>query len=166
MLLVPLGARPALDLLATAAARGWPALPALQRLACGLAGSLRSLRDVGPRSVCLIVTLAIWLTHGWVGYLAAIAVAGDLTFVATALAGAASNLAFALPVTGVGGLGPPQAAWSSALQLAGASWEVGVATALLAYGCLLAGGLLTAAATLLFPAPSLRLAEPAPLEPL
>jgi hypothetical protein len=106
--------------------------PALRCLREGLADSTRRLQGVGGRVFCLCVTMAIWFTHGWICYLAAVAVAGDLTFVAAALAAAASNLAFALPVTGVAGLGPPQAAWSAVLQLLGAGWEVAVATTLMA----------------------------------
>jgi Lysylphosphatidylglycerol synthase TM region len=158
LLLAPCGARHALGI----AARGAPA----RRLSGGFADSLRRLRDLGPQRFCLPLTLAIWLTHGWIGYLAARAVADELTFVAAGFAGAASNLAFALPITGVAGLGPPQAAWSASLQMAGASWEAGVASALMAYGCLLAGSLLTAAAALLFPASGLRLAAASPAEPL
>jgi hypothetical protein len=159
LLLAPRGARHALGMLARGALA--------RRLSGGFADSLRRLRDLGPQQrFCLPLTLAIWLTHGWIGYLAALAVADDLTFVAAGFAGAASNLAFALPITGVAGLGPPQAAWSASLQLAGASWEAGVASALMAYGCLLAGSLLTAAAALLFPAPGLRLAAASPAEPL
>ena len=148
ILLAPLLARRVLDLLASVVELR---LPALQRLKPRLANSLPSLRDIGSNRLCLVVTVAIWLVHAGIGYFAAGAVADDLTFIATSLAGAASNLAFALPVTGIGGLGPPQAAWSHALELAGARREVGIATALAAYGCLLVGGLLTAAMTLPLP---------------
>jgi uncharacterized membrane protein YbhN (UPF0104 family) len=165
-LLAPLAASKALDLLVStiAGARACTATPVLRRLPEELAQSVRVLQSGGPRGCCLVATLAIWLTHGWIGYLAALAVADELTFVHAALAGAASNLAFALPVTGVGGVGPPQAAWTSALQLTGASWETGVATALMAYGCLSLGSLMTAAAMLLVPAHGLRPADSLPLK--
>ena len=115
----------------------------------------------GCRVFHLALTVAIWLTHGLIGYLAAIAIAADLAFVAAIFAGAASNLAFALPVTGVAGLGPPQAAWAAALHLSGATWEISIASALLVYGCLLLGVVLTAAPTLIGSpgrAPSARMA--------
>ena len=128
----------------------------------GLAESTRTLQAVGGRVFCVGVTIAIWLIHGWICYLAAIAVASDLTFVAVALAASASNLGFALPVTGVAGLGPPQAAWSAALQLLGADWGVAVATALMAYGCLVLGSFLTATATGLWPLDGLPLKRNSP----
>jgi hypothetical protein len=131
--------------------------PALQSLRDGLAESTRLLQGLGGRVFCLGVTMVIWFTHGWICYLAAVAVAGDLTFVAAALAAAASNLAFALPVTGVAGLGPPQAAWSAVLLLLGADWDVAVASALMVYGCLVLGSFLTATATGLWPLDGLRL---------
>ncbi len=124
---------------------------ALRCLVEGLADSTRMLQGLGGRVLCVGVTIAIWLTHGWICYLAAVAVAANLTFVAAALAAAASNLAFAVPVTGVAGFGPPQAAWSAVLQLLGTGWEVAVATALMAYGCLALGSFLTATATGLWP---------------
>jgi hypothetical protein len=118
--------------------------PALRWLREGLADSTQMLQGAGGRMFCVAMTMVIWLTHGWICYLAALAVAPNLSFVAAALAAAASNLAFALPVTGVAGLGPPQAAWSTVLQLLGAGWEVATATALMAYGCLTLGSFLTA----------------------
>ncbi len=42
-----------------------------------------------------------------------------LNFFEVVLASAAANLAFALPVSGLAGRGPPQAAWAGALHLTG-----------------------------------------------
>ena len=100
------------------------------------------------RGASLALTIAIWSIHSLIGYLAVKAVADDVSMIAAAFAGAASNLAFALPVTGVAGLGPPQAAWTAALHLAGASWTIAIATALLTYGCILLGATLTVAPAL------------------
>ena len=97
----------------------------------------------------LALTAAIWATHSLIGYLAVLAVADDISLLAAAFAGAASNLAFALPINGIAGLGPPQAAWTAALHLTGASWEISLATALLAYGCILVGAVLAAAPTVI-----------------
>jgi hypothetical protein len=71
---------------------------------------------------------------------------------AVVVAGAASNVAFALPVNGIAGLGPPQAAWATVLNWAGASWEVAAVTALVCHGCILIGVAVTAALSLLVPA--------------
>jgi uncharacterized membrane protein YbhN (UPF0104 family) len=95
----------------------------------------------------LALTVAIWATHSLIGYLAVLAVTDDVSLIAATFASAASNLAFALPVTGVAGLGPPQAAWTAALHLTGASWHISVATALLTYGCILVGAIIAAAPT-------------------
>jgi hypothetical protein len=146
----------------------------LALLAAGLAslflplglGSLRRLRG-GPllgrllgrlppggritygRRAFLTLTVAIWATHSVIGYLAVRAVAADVALVAAVFASAAGNLAFALPVTGIAGLGPPQAAWTASLHLSGVAWDVAVASALLAYGCILLGAILSALPTLL-----------------
>jgi hypothetical protein len=124
--------------------RSWP----------GLDGVLAGLPDqVSAQQGCnglhVALTVVIWLTHSLICYLALTAIAGDLTVVAAAFAGAASNLAFALPVTGVAGLGPPQAAWTAALHLTGVTWEISIESALVVYVCLFVGVILTAAATLL-----------------
>jgi Lysylphosphatidylglycerol synthase TM region len=139
-LLLPLTLAPLMSLL-----RAWPRLGRVL-------GSLpdHASAQHGRRGFHLALTVAIWSTHSLIGYLAVSAIAADLSLVAAAFAGAASNLAFALPVTGVAGLGPPQAAWTAALHLTGATWEISIASALLVYGCLLVGVILTAAPTLLW----------------
>ncbi|MFP4127089.1 MAG: hypothetical protein ACLFU0_10640, partial [Alphaproteobacteria bacterium] len=48
---------------------------------------------------------------------------------ATVAASAAGNLAFALPVSGVLGLGPQQVAFAGALELTGVEWARAVAAA-------------------------------------
>ena len=60
------------------------------------------------RAQALALTLAIWLTHATLAYLAATAVADGLDFFAVMLANAAASLAFAIPVNGLAGLGPPR----------------------------------------------------------
>jgi hypothetical protein len=105
------------------------------------------------RGAGLALTIAIWALHSLIGFCAVRAVADAVSVIAAAFAGAASNLAFALPVTGVAGLGPPQAAWAAALHFAGASWPIAIATALLAYGCILLGAMLAVALAALLTAP-------------
>lgn len=83
------------------------------------------------------LTLSIWIAHAVIAWLAAIAVAADVGFLSMAMASAASNLAFALPISGVAGLGPPQAAWATMLHLAGNDWTPAITTALLCHGVLL-----------------------------
>ena len=138
-LLLPLVLAPATRVL-----RSWRCFG---RVLDGLPDGVQLQHGRGP---ALALTLAIWSTHSLIGYLAVAAVVDGASMVATAFAGAASNLAFALPITGVAGLGPPQAAWAAALHLSGASWEIAIATALLMYGCILLGAMLTVAPTLVW----------------
>ena len=131
-----------------------PPITRLLRSCLGLDRVLGGLPDhasaqQGRNGLHVALTVVIWLTHSLICYLALTAIARDLTLVAAAFAGAASNLAFALPVTGVAGLGPPQAAWTAALHLTGVTWEISIASALVVYGCLFVGMILTAAPTLL-----------------
>ena len=74
--------------------------------------------------------------------------------VASALtAGASANLAFALPITGIAGLGPAQAAWATALNLAGTGWDTAIATALAGHAIVLTGALVLGGIALVLPAP-------------
>ena len=67
------------------------------------------------------------------------------------LANAAASLAFAIPVNGLAGLGPPQAAWATVLHLTGVAWEPAIVTALICHGVLLSGALIVAATTFVLP---------------
>jgi uncharacterized membrane protein YbhN (UPF0104 family) len=90
----------------------------------------------------LALTLAIWLTQAVLAYLAASAVADGLGFPQVMLASSAANLAFALPLSGLAGLGQPQAAWATMLHLSGLAWEPAIVTALFVHALLLSGALL------------------------
>ncbi len=103
------------------------------------------------RARALALTLAIWLTHATLAYTAATAVADDLGFFQVMLANAAANLAFAIPVSGLAGIGPPQAAWGTVLHLAGVAWEPAIVTALICQGVLLSGALVVGMATFVLP---------------
>jgi uncharacterized membrane protein YbhN (UPF0104 family) len=103
------------------------------------------------RAQALGLTLVIWLTHATLAYLAATAVADGLDFFAVMLANAAASLAFAIPVNGLAGLGPPQAAWATVLHLTGVAWEPAIVTALICHGVLLSGALILATTTFVVP---------------
>jgi hypothetical protein len=105
----------------------------------GLLWGATMLQAPAARASALTLTLAIWLAHAALGWLAASAVIGGISPVATTLATAASNLAFALPVPVIAGLGPPQAAWAAALALAGLPGPPTVATALASQAVILFG---------------------------
>jgi uncharacterized membrane protein YbhN (UPF0104 family) len=104
------------------------------------------------RAQALALTLAIWLTHTTLAYVAATAVADSLGFFEVMLANAAASLAFAIPINGLAGLGPPQAAWATVLHLTGVAWEPAIVTALICHGVLLTGALILAATTFVLPA--------------
>jgi len=94
------------------------------------------------------VSFAIWFVFGGMATLTAEAV-GDAISPAVALLGtSAGNLAFALPINGIAGLGPAQAAFVAAVTRAGVAWNEAVVAALALYlvtlsGAVLFGGTLT-----------------------
>jgi uncharacterized membrane protein YbhN (UPF0104 family) len=103
------------------------------------------------RAQALALTLASWITHVALAYVAATAVADGFGFFHVVLAGLAANLAFAIPVSGVAGLGPPQAAWATVLHLTGVAWEPAIVTALVCHGVLLSGALLVGMTSFVLP---------------
>jgi hypothetical protein len=65
------------------------------------------------------------------------------------LGAAAGNIAFALPINGIAGIGPAQAAWVAATTWAGVPWDDAIASALALHAVVLVnavalGGLATA----------------------
>jgi hypothetical protein len=135
LLAAPLLLISAVTPLGRAAARS----PRLAPVAVRLLWGATMLRAPAARALALVLTLAIWLAHATLGWLAASAVIGGISPVATTLATAAGNLAFALPVPVIAGLGPSQAAWAVALGLAGLPRPAAVATALASQAVILCG---------------------------
>jgi hypothetical protein len=111
--------------------------PRLHQMADQLSFGAAMMRPAGLRGLTAALTLSIWLGHALIAYLAASAIAAGLSFLSMAMASAASNLAFALPISGAAGLGPPQAAWAATLRLQGVAWPPAIASALLCHGVLL-----------------------------
>jgi len=119
------------------------------RVAAPLLKRLRLLRDEGlpgatrkAQFAAVGVSFAIWFVFGGMATLTARAV-GDAISPAVALLGtSAGNLAFALPINGIGGLGPAQAAFVAAVTRAGVSWNEAVVAALALYLVTLAGAVL------------------------
>jgi uncharacterized membrane protein YbhN (UPF0104 family) len=116
------------------AVAGWPRI---MRLIDPLTSGAALIRPARQRALVAALSLAIWLCHALIAYLTAQAIAASLGFAHLAMASAAANLAFALPINGVAGLGPPQAAWASALRLAGVPWDSAITSALACQGLLL-----------------------------
>lgn len=115
--------------------------PRLHGLADGLMSGGAQLPGARGHVSAIGLTLAIWVTQACIAYLAVIAVDAGSSFPAALTAGAAANLAFALPITGIAGLGPAQAAWATALNLAGTDWDTAIASALAGYAVVLTGAL-------------------------
>ncbi len=114
--------------------RPWPKLDVLaEQLSFGV----RMARPATRRVPIFVLTCSIWLTHAVIAYLTALSIEADIAFLPLAMASAASNLAFALPISGIAGLGPPQAAWATMLNFDGIDWTPAITTALLCHGLLL-----------------------------
>ena len=99
------------------------------RLAALVEGASHA-RDGGARTAVLVTTLGLWGSHAAIAALALAATGTDAGALATVAASAAGNLAFALPVSGVLGLGPQQVAFAATLQAADVPWSRAVAAAL------------------------------------
>ncbi len=125
-----------------------------QRLGAGFARFARSsepdadgvaaLRRIGRGRVRLVVGLgfAIWLAFGLAAVLVAAAVVDTVAPSAALLGAAAGNLAFALPVNGLAGLGPAQAAWVLATTWAGVPRADAIVSALALHAVVLGNALL------------------------
>lgn len=139
-------------------------LPRLLLLFDQLTFGAAMIRPRHARALALLLTAGVWAGHVLVAVLVATAVADGIGFLVAAMAGAASNLAFALPIPTVAGLGPPQAAWAAAMSATGVAWETAVSTALICHGVLTVGALLLGAGALVIrawrPRHGHRFAEP------
>ncbi len=111
--------------------------PPIDKTASELGSGAERMRPARQRLPVVALTMAIWIAHAVIAWLVVTAIGAGFGFVATAMASASSNLAFALPITGIAGLGPPQAAWATMLHLANHDWAPAIASALLCHGLLL-----------------------------
>jgi hypothetical protein len=105
---------------------------------------VHNLRTPRQQLGSLLLTLTVWGLQIVMSYSAANAVA-DLALPQVVFAQSVSSLAFALPINGVAGVGPTQAAWALALERTGETFELGVTTALICQSVPLLGILLLAA---------------------
>jgi len=102
------------------------------------------LAAIGRSTLHLVVLLgfAIWLVFGLAAILVAAAVVDTVGPSAALLGAAAGNLAFALPVNGLAGLGPAQAAWVVATTWVGVPQPDAVLSALALHAVVLSNALL------------------------
>ena len=91
------------------------------------------------------LSLAIWLVLGLAAILVAGAVVATVSPAAAMLGAAAGNVAFALPINGIAGIGPPQAAWVAATTWAGVPWDDAVVSALALHAVVLTNALVLGA---------------------
>jgi uncharacterized membrane protein YbhN (UPF0104 family) len=111
--------------------------PRIHKIVGELGSGADRMRPIRQRLPVAALTISIWIAHAMVAWLVVTAIGAGFGIFATAMASASSNLAFALPITGIAGLGPPQAAWATMLHLAGHEWAPAIASALLCHGLLL-----------------------------
>jgi hypothetical protein len=126
-------------------------LPARGQLAAAIEPSLAALGAHRAQLAAIALSFAIWLVFGGLAALAASAVTGDVPSAAAMLGAAAGNIAFALPVNGIGGLGASQAAWVFAVSRAGVAWNDAVISAFALYAVTLVGALLFGALAAVLP---------------
>lgn len=107
-----------------------------------LAHSLRSLGTRGSILAVITLSYSIWLAAGVAAIFAVVAAGISIDASIVFLATAASNLAFALPINGIAGLGPSQAAWAAVVILAGHPQNVAVVGAIATYVASLASALI------------------------
>lgn len=111
------------------------------RLTAGLAA-------IGERRVALAAValgFAIWLVFGLAAILVASAVVATVSPGAAMLGAAAGNIAFALPVNGIAGIGPAQAAWVVATMWAGVPRDDAVISALALHAVVLTNAIVLGA---------------------
>jgi hypothetical protein len=102
------------------------------------------LDSIGRRSVGLAAVglgFVLWLTFGLAAILVAQAVVATVSPAAAMLGAAAGNVAFALPINGIAGVGPAQAAWVAATTHVGVPWDDAVVSALALHAVVLTNAL-------------------------
>ncbi|MEQ8967140.1 MAG: lysylphosphatidylglycerol synthase domain-containing protein [Azospirillaceae bacterium] len=116
-------------------------LPRLGGLVLRLARGIGRLDGIGDRLLAVVLSWAIWLAFALLAWLAASAVVPATEPIWAMMAAAAGNLAFALPLNGVAGLGPAQAAWVAVMAIAGMPLATAALGALAVHAVALTGAL-------------------------
>lgn len=124
-------------------------LPRISRHALALGTALRTLDDRRVQAAAIILSFAIWVSYGLMAVLVASALSPSISIGQGMLGAAAGNVAFALPVNGIAGFGPAQAAWVFAVTGAGVPWRDAAVTALGVHTISLASALLFGGAAMI-----------------
>jgi Lysylphosphatidylglycerol synthase TM region len=113
-------------------------LPRIGDAAARLTAGFDAIGGYGAGLAAVGLSLGIWLALGAAAILVAGAVVATVSPAAAMLGGATGNVAFALPINGIAGLGPPQAAWVAATTWVGVPWDDAVVSALALHAVVLA----------------------------
>ncbi|HEU5321685.1 MAG TPA: lysylphosphatidylglycerol synthase transmembrane domain-containing protein, partial [Methylomirabilota bacterium] len=129
-------------------------LPRVGDAAARLTAGFEAIGGYAAGLAAVGLSLALWLVFGLAAILVAQAVVATVSPAAAMLGAAAGNIAFALPVNGIAGIGPAQAAWVGATTRAGVPWDDAVVSALTLHAVVLTNALvLGALAAVTNPAP-------------
>ena len=120
-------------------------LPRIGDAAARLTAGFEAIGGYGAGLTAVGLSLALWLVFGLAAILVAQAVVVTVSPAAAMLGAAAGNIAFALPVNGIAGIGPSQAAWVAATIRAGVPWDDAVISALALHAVVLSNALLLGA---------------------
>jgi hypothetical protein len=112
-------------------------LPHVGDVAAKLSAGLDAIANRQAGLAAVVLGYAIWLAFGLSAVLAAASVAPSVSAAAAMLGAAAGNVTFALPINGIAGVGPAQAAWVVATTRAGVPWDEAVVSALALHGIVL-----------------------------
>jgi hypothetical protein len=124
-------------------------LPRIGDAAARLTAGLEALRTHRTGLTAVMLGFAIWLLFGLAAILVSGAVNATVPPAAAMLGAAAGNLAFALPINGIAGIGPSQAAWVAATTRANVPWDDAVISALALHALVLANAILLGAAAII-----------------
>jgi hypothetical protein len=117
-------------------------LPCVGDAAARLTAGFEAIGSYGAGLTAVGLSFGLWAVFGLAAILVANAVAATVSPAAAMLGAAAGNIAFALPVNGIAGIGPSQAAWVAATTWAGVPWDDAVVSALALHAVVLSNALL------------------------
>jgi uncharacterized membrane protein YbhN (UPF0104 family) len=120
-------------------------LPRIGDAAARLTAGFEAIGGYAAGLTAVGLSVALWLVFGLAAILVAWAVVATVSPAAAMLGGAAGNVAFALPINGIAGIGPSQAAWVAATTWAGVPWDDAVVSALALHAVVLSNALLCGA---------------------
>ncbi|NJO23433.1 MAG: hypothetical protein HC868_11465 [Sphingomonadales bacterium] len=120
-------------------------LPGVGNAVAKLTAGLDAIGDRRLRLAAVGLGFAIWLLLGVAAILVAGAVTTTVPAAAAMLGAAAGHVAFALPINGIAGIGPSQAAWVAATTRVGVAWDDAVISALALHAVVLTNAIVLGA---------------------